>query len=468
MANPSQNDNPLLPQLLDLLAKGAFGRVSVGKGAAQISLYLRRGVLLAAASPDDLALILRRVRVRKALDAERVAELIGMNDLGEPVFGLLLDEVERKHLEPILRERFEDNIVRFFLAASQGDPRARFKQLDFIYVDNLQFVSDAAPTLETLARVAARAGTVRPEATVTAGRRKPSDALALALRALLTGPTAVADLLARADVEPTLGRAAVADLAAAGVLTLADAEEPASPSSPTAIPEDDDVTESVGPEPEVEEAPVDDLPPPTEDDSGLQGLSSLSAWMGQTELIADDELDAFADNEHDRGAGSEGGFRTDTHNLDKVEVAPEEPEVEDTLAADEAQASFSAPPLSEEIAAEKVAIANIDLQIIAAALDEVRGAGAGRAALQLLVDGPPARFQPLFRKLQVDDAGALPGDDLLDNLYTRPAAEHRALLGEGLVDLIERGLSAVGDELPDDSFDKMYEAVAGYRQKLIG
>ena len=37
-----------------------------------------------------------------------------------------------------------------------------------------------------------------------------------------------------------------------------------------------------------------------------------------------------------------------------------------------------------------------------------------------------------------------------------------------MVDLIERGLSAVGDELPDDSFDKMYEAVAGYRQKLIG
>ena len=100
------------------------------------------------------------------------------------------------------------------------------------------------------------------------------------------------------------------------------------------------------------------------------------------------------------------------------------------------------------------------------AFDDAQGAGRGQAVLQLLVDGSPGKYANLLRDLTVDNGGPLPASDLVDNLYSRPASEHRQLLNKSLEDLIDRALSSAADELPDEIFDDMYGQVAGYRKRL--
>ena len=140
---------------------------------------------------------------------------------------------------------------------------------------------------------------------------------------------------------------------------------------------------------------------------------------------------------------------------------------EQTIEAPESPVTrFGAPVLSEDEAFGKVGVANEALTVIVDAFDDAQGAGRGQAVLQLLVDGSPGKYANLLRDLTVDNGGPLPASDLVDNLYSRPASEHRQLLNKSLEDLIDRALSSAADELPDEIFDDMYGQVAGYRKRL--
>lgn len=208
-------------------------------------------------------------------------------------------------------------------------------------------------------------------------------------------------------------------------------------------------------------------------------LASLSAWS-QKATEVDEDLEAFADHDENRGvatgASKSGTFSTETHNLDRVEVAEEltgrqaelPPAVDDEPIEAEAipQVKFGAALLTEEEAVEKVDVANEVLGHILGFFDAHQGAGAGVAAVQLLLDGSPARFATLFDGAQASDEAVLDAALIIGNLATRPPTEHRRMLSDGLSDLIERALSMGADELADEQIDQMLESTAGYRQRL--
>lgn len=290
-----------------------------------------------------------------------------------------------------------------------------------------------------------------------------------------------------------------------GVVRLLDEpiEQAPPPSAPSSdLPPDDELSEevpqSIDDEPEpveepesIEEEPVDDEPEPIDepaadelgpedneaedfdvvadesDESQSSGAPrSLAAWLADATHVDDDELDFFSDHDHDRGSAEEGAFSTESHNLDKVDVTAFDDD--EILEAEEAPSApkFSAPVLGEEALEAKIDVATDMLQKIVAAFDRADGSGAGQAAMQLLVDGAPPKFVPLLTGLTLGDDGSLPTGRVLANLYSRPATEHRKLINDGLLNLMERALSKAADELPDELFDSVYEGVAGYKQRL--
>jgi hypothetical protein len=217
-----------------------------------------------------------------------------------------------------------------------------------------------------------------------------------------------------------------------------------------------------------------------ESDEGLADLRTASDWIAQGGAEIEDDLDAFADHDEVRGSSGGGGaFSTAEHNLDRVEVgvaeeedgprepvAPRQPDPEELEADELPQAKYGAPTLTDDLAIDKIEVAQDALGKIADAFDEEKGAGAGRAALQLLVEGSPGAFSHLFADVQVNDQNRMSAKHILRNLYQRPLSEHRKLLNDGLIDLIERALSMGADELSDEAVDAMLEHVAGYRQRI--
>ncbi|MEQ1569649.1 MAG: hypothetical protein ABMA64_28700, partial [Myxococcota bacterium] len=195
---------------------------------------------------------------------------------------------------------------------------------------------------------------------------------------------------------------------------------------------------------------------------------SLSDWLNRTEAVGEEELGFFSDHDHERGGDADGQFRTDDHNLETIEVtAISQEETSTEIEIEEAPVGkYGAPPLSHVDAMAKIEVTNEVLAAIAAAFDEVEGVGRGRAVMQLLVDGVAGAFAAVLHDLKVPDTGALPAEQLLRNLHQRPVTEHRQLLNNTLVDLIERAMSAAADELPDDAVDRALEATTGYRQRL--
>ncbi|TNE90960.1 MAG: hypothetical protein EP330_06750 [Deltaproteobacteria bacterium] len=215
---------------------------------------------------------------------------------------------------------------------------------------------------------------------------------------------------------------------------------------------DDESEEYVPPEP----APVSSAPEaPISFDTGAEEDSEV--------------INAFNDaNEFRGGARDAGHFVTESHNLDRVSLGGDVDEDQDLeFEAEEVPAqSFSAPRLSEVDAQHKIDVANSVLEVIAAEYDKAQGPGAGRAAVQLLVDGSPLKFASLFKDVTANNRGCIMHHEVLRNLYSRPPTEHRQLLQDGVKNLLDRGMSIAADELPDEGIDAVLEASAGLRQRL--
>lgn len=209
---------------------------------------------------------------------------------------------------------------------------------------------------------------------------------------------------------------------------------------------------------------------------------------GAFESLSHDELDLFSDNERRRGDGS---FTVESSLLDKVELfddsarrkrkvvpAPASPggdilvEMEDADAAGKeglagaVSLNFAGPRLAEDEARRKLEVCNEVLNGLATAIDAQQGAGMGQARVQILVEGTPAAFAPIFKHVEIDESGCLPVDLVLKNLRKRPASEHRRLLKMGLGDLIERALSLAAEELDEAGIEGLLERIAGYQQRL--
>lgn len=228
------------------------------------------------------------------------------------------------------------------------------------------------------------------------------------IAALSEGPTRLADLATALPLEPLAARAALASMLERGVVAKADPR------------------------------------PPTDDDDGP------------------DDLEAFAGGDGSRGGGRDGSFVQDKRTLDRVEVV----DVAEEPSPGRTEASYAAPTLAETDAMEKIAVANHVLQVVAGAFDRDVGHGRGVATVQLLLDGRPRAFVPLFEGLQAQAGGRLPSERLLHNLRQRPESEQRRLLNQGLLDLMDRALDRAAEELEDETLDAVLEKVVGYRQRI--
>lgn len=463
--------------LLARVEQKSTGKLTVGVGAVEISVYLLHGDLVAATAMDDDRQLVRLLFERGDLEADRAEELENLLDAGRDVFGELL--AVGPVVDSLLAERFRQNLADY--VSSIG--AARYYQQKSVFVPNIQMGHDTRALIDEICAAADRAATVPLDALVVRGAADPGRHPARRALAELLGaePRTVSSLLQEVALEPTRARCVMADLLGDGVARVfgpdpdaleddtVDAAVPLPPAAPTPEPPDLDpfadleaLTPSVAPEPEpVAASPAADEQP------GVP--RSLSDWLDRSaKQVAEEDLDFFSDHDFDRGSVKSGGFTTEEHNLEKLEVASladDDPGA--ALEADEAPAArFGAPVLSEDEALAKLEVANEVLALVAGAFDEAEGPGRGRAALQLLVDGCPSQFALLLHDIRITEDAELPESVIYDHLAARPATEHRQLLNGALVDLIERALSNAADELPDEQLDPLLESIAGYRQRL--
>lgn len=565
MAKEEKLASPAARSLRRYIDRRATGCLSIG-GSERVSAYLLHGDVVASERPDEPEILLRRAVSRGLIRGPRHDELLAAHAAGEPIFGVLLEEVDAGAMEDILHSRFRDNLTLFL--GSQRVPR--FVPLGAIFVDNLQMGQDTAALLDECQATWDVAATLSVEALLGAGPTAPTNPDDVAIVRVARSIPHVATLINRLPMEPVAARARLATLVRSGVLALTTAEDdavetprvttprearrvavPQPPPAPVlpdpwaefdgARPDTAEVliyeegvtpapqplrgafpTERQEPEPAPAEAlvavsaPTTHEPPartPAPAPTVIPGWkSNLRSYLDQpTEEI---DLEAFDDHDTARGASGDGAF-SGAH-LDRVEVAdfdvdepialgddpdaePSEPEpppappplvqpapapqalvtmapppARPALAAPEAREatwssnppSLSGPQLTERDARDKIAVANQVLASIAQSFDRANGSGRGRSAIQLLVDGAGGRRAALLAGVSVRADGRLPPDALMTNLGRRPTPEHRILLTEGLLDLVERALSIAADDLPEDDVDRILERAAGYRQRL--
>jgi hypothetical protein len=557
------------------LKRGSTGRLTVGAPGHQVDVYTMNGQVVAAECTDDIRLLLRRIAATGALARERAAELGGQADVGDAVFGLLLEEVEEPVMERALFDRFRDNLARYL----GSDEPAGFTPLGAVFVENFQLGHDTPALLRECAAMWRQSQRVPLGAVLTPHHAEDAAGDQAIVLRWVDGQRTVRQVLQELPVEPIYGRALIASMWANGILAPAAAPElaPAAPEvpayeeGPTSQPKRVDEPREEGPRPraradeELLETEViepadpserldldDDLPddvaleatdivemqvdapeepPPmggnedgwadflapdpdsdasaeaedpadaeeVDDDPTLTGNpadvlerverekqrraatappaaarplggNDVQSWLDPGVDLDDDILEAFADHDHVRGNGEDGLFSHE--QLDRIDVTPppEPPAAHEDEAIEVGEAptaGYGARVLSDEQAHEKLAVTNECLGRIIEVFDRAEGPGRGLAAVQLLVDGSPSRFAALFHDLSLTRDGALPVDLLMRNLHHRPQTEHRQLLNQGLVDLIERGLSLVMDEITEDELiDEVLEATAGYRQRI--
>ncbi|MCK6504860.1 hypothetical protein L6R53_15905 [Myxococcota bacterium] len=220
-----------------------------------------------------------------------------------------------------------------------------------------------------------------------------------------------------------------------------------------------------------------------------EGIVTQPPGFAFDHSVPDEELAFFEDQDSVRGGGK-GEFVTGDRFLDRVDLSDEGMaavqralqlptdagedeggmlamgEASEEEARHAVALNFSGPRLDEGDIRRKIEVVNDVLAEISHAIDQQRGQGGGRVTTQILVDGPPTRFAVLFRGVQVDEDGRMDVERLLRNLRKRPEAEHRRLVNEGLLDLIQRALSTSVEDLADEQVDQMLERIAGYQQRL--
>lgn len=128
--------------------------------------------------------------------------------------------------------------------------------------------------------------------------------------------------------------------------------------------------------------------------------------------------------------------------------------------------NFSAPTLELAEMDKKLRVTADVLSRISEALDAQLGPGAGQASVQLLLDGAPSAYAVVFQGLEAGLDGRFDVSNAARNIRRRPAGEHRRLIDNGTMDLIERGLSYAVAELDDAAMDALLGSIAGYQQRL--
>jgi hypothetical protein len=473
--------------LRDHMAQAVTGCISVQGRAGRLRVYLMQGEIIAAHSPDDAHQVLDRLVAAGALDAQEAARLGAANRSAGGLVQALVGRVDDALLDARLAARFRQALLEFLRA----DAPPGFQSMDAVFVDNIQMGHDSASLLDDLTHQQGRLDTLRsrPDLRLAAGPTPANSPVHQQLARLCATGRTLRDLVAASPFEELETLGFVLDMLAIEALVPVAAPAPAAPPASPPGPRqlggglstsgDTDPGDDGGPDHTEEvsidaDAPSPRLPPP-------RGRGAPPGFAPPSGLLDDSILAMFQDHDQTRGMGS-GDFSTDRALLDRVEVEDkvelpvgpdggervviEMEEADEAASARAVSLNFGGPRLAEADARNKVAVANDVLAAVSFALDEHAGFGAGRIAIQLLLEGAPNQYAVLFQNAEADKMGRVNAEAVLRNLARRPESEHRQLLNLALADLIERALSSCLEELPEDAIDAMLEHIAGYQQRL--
>ncbi len=479
-ASEGENTPQARLRLLKLLDEGDTGCLIGIRGSVEYRVYVMSGELIAASAESDSRRMLELLRNRRILGAGESADLQRRIAAGESLTELLVETVGEEVLSRMLFERFRENVFEFTSFASN----LAYEPMEAIFVDNIQVGHDSLGLLAELDRLRDQlaAAELSPEQVYRRGRTQAANTDDIALLDSFRDQISIEELLRRSPFERSRTLSMLLDLMQRGVLV--DVTPPPRSTAPLPpVATDARPTRSTKRAPSVLPLGPPSLPPPDElETPTAPGIEPRrpAPIPPPADAIPDDEMAAFQDNEKVREGGL---FTTGAQHLEKLELGDASASPTDTkrildpIELGDAEAlgkdgiksavalSFGGRRLEDTDLTRKLDVVNEVLTIIVDTLNEAQP-GQGNAKLQLLLEGAPALYIPLFKGVEASPKGHLPADPVIRNLRRRPAAEQRQLFNQGLSDLIDRALSLAGDTLEEDQIDPMLEKIAGYQSRF--
>lgn len=487
---PRKAETPLdvRETLVRALAEGRtgalLGRTPEGE---RVTVYVMNGEVLACQAYDDDEQVLRRLSCSGVLDYLRVEQLRTEMGSGEPLSSLLYDAVAEEALQPVLFDRFRENLYRFL----GGRSTLQFEPMETVFVDNLQFGHDSRALVEELIALREELAPLENDLdrVVQPGAGTVTSDAQVRFVELCADGVPLAELLDTSPFEASETLRFVRDMLDSGTL-----ESDAPPRDRLALP-----THSPVPDPAPEptgrwmSAPGDvesmlsdgdntawsDLDEHTEEVDRSRYSRPFPASAAR--LLSPDagDLDAFADHDHQR---SDGSFVSARQHLDRVElgvprtrrtgnaemVVVEMEEADTTVATTGAAVSlnFQGRRLSDADVRRKIEVVNDVMATVVDALDLASGGGVGLSRVQVLVEGTAGPNAALFSNVELLPGGRFPVERVLRNLKKRPEGERRHLLNRAMSDVIERCLSLADEALDQRGMERMLEQIAGYQQRM--
>lgn len=408
-------------------------------GRGQCMVYVMEGELIATDTAADASAVFDRLLARGRLsmaDAQRVRDGLGPAPMRFEHFEKLADSALVGRL---MGGRFRDNLVFHLFDAG----RFSFESRQTIRVPHLQVGHDSAGLLRELEVVHQR---VRPwmdvqrERMISWGDHSPGSPQQRHIQALCSAGLRLDQLVQASPFFPSQTLVLVAQMVEAGSLLSA---EVANEEGPRLGAVSHAIRTAAAEKARRKEA----------------SAAREGADVSVTPMTPSSDLAAFEDNERASRGQGKGAF---TGDLDRVDLGRSG----DPPAAKQPGLRLSAPTLSSADIVSRIGVCNEVLSAMVVAWNDQYGAGEGRRMAQLLLDGAPMDYMPLFRSASVDAKGRMGASSILKNLERRPESERRDLVTQGLADLIDRTLSRCAEGLDPQRLDQMLQQVAGYRQRL--
>ena len=445
-----------------------MGRLALGRGQSTLSVYFMHGEIVGAIGPNDDRHLVRRLLLNERITSTQAKMLNTVVVSGKSIMRVLFDLINDETLQFFLFQRFLDNLC-LFLSSTAG---CQFESLSGVFIDNLQVGHDTQKLFEQCNTVCSKAFQLELDIQLSIGANETDDPVQRTLAEMFRGGRVMSELLDVMPLEPMQARASIFEMLQAGVLMRTSEEEELLYGA--MVEEErfhtDDSVEELGTE-EIEmlseeiefTATKQELPENsgnTESHPSTQSPESTESpdtWL-EPELTEDDVMEAFNDYDNQRGIGGGGAFSTERQHLERIEVM--ELDFPGPNGADNESSG------SDAIVQAKVAVANQVLQTVSNAFETSQGSGSGARIVQALFDSTPHHLKVLFKGLHWTNGGTLDEASIIANLSDRPETEHRRLLHQAMLDVIERALSTAADELSDELVDEVLESTAGYRQRL--
>ena len=416
---------------------GCWAIHAPGRGSCRV--FVVEGELIAAHAPSDADSVLNRLVARGRVASEQGAKL---RDAARPSpikFSALRKIGDESLIERLMSGRFRDNMIFHLFDAA----RFSFETMDTVRVPFLQVGHDSAGLLRELEVVHEQVSPwidVQRERVLTWGNHSPGSPQQRHIQALCSAGLRLDHLVRASPFFPAQTLVLVSQMVDSGSLLSADIDADDGP-RPGAISH-------------AIRTAAEQKARRREVSAAREGADVAVAPMGKQDTLA-----PFVDRERQSRADGKGAFSGD---LDRVAVPPLQVESKTKVPG----LRHAAPALSSKDIVSRIGVCNEVLSAMVVAWNDQHGSGEGRQMAQLLIDGAPMDYAPLFRMAMVDAKGRMGASSILKNIERRPESERRDLVTKGLSDLIDRTLGRCAEGLDEARLEQMLNQIAGYRQRL--